>query len=79
MLAKTPLKDLMIEWLQTKNPRTKYRWTDHRRCACAQFARHIKKYDDWISMHNYWEFRELDRAAMDCDRTFGGLLRKLNG
>ena len=48
MLARTPLRDQMIAWLETQDPDTRYEWRDPTFCACAQFARATGHIDEWL-------------------------------
>lgn len=50
MLAKTPLRDMMIAWLEQQNPREYYPWDNPFTCACAEFARTltIERASEWF-------------------------------
>ena len=70
MLARTPLRDQAIAWLEQQGPDQRYEWNDSRFCACAQFARAIGRYDEWegvIREHRLHEngnpWGELNRCA----------------
>jgi hypothetical protein len=47
MLARTPLREAMITWLEGKDPEERYDWGDRDGCACAQFAKATGRWDEW--------------------------------
>ena len=81
MLARTPLRDQMIAWLETQDPDTRYEWRDPTFCACAQFARATGHIDEWLMgpMVHMREWSYLNEAACYGPRTFGALLQRLRG
>ena len=65
MLAKTPLRDLMIAWLETQKPDKRYEFADFDECACGQFARAIDCHAEWaalLSRRHYSKASRLGRA-----------------
>lgn len=87
MLAKTPLRDLAIAWLEQQKPSKQYNWAIVEHCACAQIAKAIDRYDEWamsqsptysassIEERDLW--RDLNMVAYNRPRTFGGMLKRL--
>ncbi len=41
------LLEEFAEWLESKKSDEQYDWTDPSRCACAQFAKDIGRFDAW--------------------------------
>jgi len=82
MLAKTPLRDQMIAWLETQDPTQTYQWFDGNNCVCAQFAKAIDRFDEWLlrNQNGMVEWNILNRIAMppNPDPTFGEVLERLN-
>ncbi len=80
MLARTPLRDQMIAWLDTKNPATIYDWHDTMKCACGQFAHDTGQLSEWCSGGNFFEgtvWTALNYAASRKPWTFGALRARL--
>jgi len=78
MLAKTPLRDQMAAWLDTKNPAEEYDWRNCQRCACAQFAESIGCYDEWLMAirgggpePRLREWLKLNHVARGADADYG--------
>jgi hypothetical protein len=47
MLARTPLYDLMVAWLQQQDPKITYNWDNGCDCACARFADATGRHEEW--------------------------------
>jgi hypothetical protein len=89
MLAKTPLRDQMIAWLEEKDPNSHYNWDSPVTCACAQFAAAVGREDEWKALvlgHQLDEWGNLNVIARGADArgadgwrewTFGALLERL--
>ena len=73
-----PSRAGMIAFLETKDPRTSYHWNNMNRCACAQYAGSVDKYEDWLGaarrpLFSNGPWQDLNRFA-STKRTFGDLL-----
>lgn len=93
MLAKTPLQDLMILWLEEQDPHTWYPWDNPANCACARFARSAcgVRAHEWFEgitgacrLSDEWALLNtiaLGRGARGRSRewTYGQLLERLKG
>jgi hypothetical protein len=91
MLAKTPLRDLMIYWLEAQDPHAWYQWDNPGDCACARFARSLssERAHGWFEgitgvdrLPNEWT--ALNEAALgrgagvwSREWTYGRLLQRL--
>lgn len=49
MLAKTPLRDLAIAWLEQQDPNEQYNWSNPYQCACAKMAGALDRKYEWLS------------------------------
>lgn len=80
MLARTPLKDQMIAWLETRESAEEYEYTAEEDCACGQFARYVGQSLEWrlrAILESSGDWKHLDLLACARPRTFGALLERL--
>jgi len=91
MLAKTPLRDLMILWLEGQDPHAWYPWDNPADCACARFARTLSSdrahgwFEGITGVHRLSdEWTALNEAALGAgvfkqtrEWTYGRLLQRL--
>ncbi len=87
MLAKTPLRDLMILWLEEQDPQVWYPWDDPGDCACARFAcsvcgdRAYEWFEGVTGLHHLsdeWEaLNAAARGKLMRQWTYGQLLQRL--
>ena len=86
MLARTPLRDMMIAWLEQQDPRTGYNWDSPFTCACGRFALTLEPgmqrewFQQWIDSPSHGEWQKLNRAAYGTGPRsweFGSLLKRL--
>jgi len=87
MLAKTPLKDQMLAFLETKRSNEKYNWLNCHHCACAQFAESVGRSEEWYDairgggpVPNVQEWKALDcvaRGSGEESWTFGKMRKRL--
>ena len=87
MLAKTPLIDIAIAWVQQQNPRHRYEWVSRRLCACGLLSRDIGRFDEWSAFSRQGRFEDIDQATCEWSvlkarahkrpHTFGSFLKRL--
>jgi len=79
MLARTPLRDQMIAWLERQDPEQHYFYDNPWECACGQFAHQIRQFEEWIEMFDDRSspWSELDTIAGRGKPSFGALLHRL--
>jgi hypothetical protein len=89
MLARTPLRDLAIGWLEGQDPAGRYDWDDPVNCGCGQLARALRRSPEWIKalttlqggqFRGEWhELNVILRGDWNkpVDWTFGGFLGRL--
>jgi hypothetical protein len=68
-----------ISWLEQQPAERQYCWGDNGHCACAQYARSIDQYNNWIGrfepVGDYVMWRWLNRIAYG-SHTFGQVLAR---
>ncbi len=93
MLAKTPLRDLIIAWLEQQDPETTYDWANPYHCACARVASALNRKHDWLELNHdgfasvrnrtqeWCELNELARGDIlgeeRAEWTYGAFLQRL--
>jgi hypothetical protein len=91
MLAKTPLKDQMIAWLEQQDPNERYDWSNECNCACAQFARATDRMEEWsawmrmrmpVKFTESWGMinslaRPPELVSLPYNDSFGNLLQRM--
>jgi hypothetical protein len=92
MLAKTPLHEQMIAWLEQQDPNITYAWNNGCQCACARFAEEAGREGEWAEFMRSggvyaapdpeWDLlntlANFDQVnGKDARATYGQLLRRL--
>ena len=76
-----PSREGMAAWLRTKDPGEYYDWTGYGHCACAQYAKSIGRFPEWVDHSNDGIWGDLNGAAgaasLHARGTFGSLLKEL--